>query len=74
LKVPSAFLYTVFYYENFIGGGGSGGSAHGAGPRKIGEGKYAISNNMQEKKLPMASVRDIGKAAAKLFSDPSYIG
>jgi len=72
LKVPSAFLYTVYYYENFIRSGD--GPANSAGLLKIGEGKYAFSKNMQDKKIAMVSIRDIGKAAAKLFSDPSYIG
>jgi len=45
------------------------------GPKKIGDNKYAIMMNMGDKPLPMVAIRDIGLAAAKIFSDPKeYIG
>jgi len=44
------------------------------GPRKIADNKYAIILNMRDKVLPMVAVRDIGLGAAKIFTDPKYIG
>jgi uncharacterized protein YbjT (DUF2867 family) len=52
--------------ENFV-------SFIGMGPTKHGD-DYAVTFNLGDKKLAMVAVEDIGHAAAKIFTQPSYIG
>jgi hypothetical protein len=35
---------------------------------------YSITLNMGDKKLAMISLEDLGNLAAKIFTDPTYIG
>ncbi len=42
-------------------------------PKKHGD-DYAVTYNMGDKKMSMVALEDIGNAAAKIFTQPSYIG
>jgi uncharacterized protein YbjT (DUF2867 family) len=59
LGVPTTFLVTSFYWENFI--------YFGMGPKKGADGKLAITLPMGTKKLPSMAAEDIGKAAYAIF-------
>ncbi len=65
--VPTTFLLTSFYWENFI--------YFGMGPKPGPDGKLAITLPMGDKPLPSIAVEDIGKCAFGLFkADGAYIG
>jgi uncharacterized protein YbjT (DUF2867 family) len=53
--VPTTFLLTSFYWENFI--------FFGSGPARGEDGVLAITYPMGDKKLPSIAVADIGKCA-----------
>ena len=55
LGVPTTFLLTSFYWENFIN--------FGMGPKKGPDGKLAITLPMGDKKLPGIASEDIGRCA-----------
>jgi uncharacterized protein YbjT (DUF2867 family) len=57
--VPTTFLLTVFYWENFI--------YFGAGPKRGPDGKLALVMPMGDKKLPAIASEDIGKCAHAIF-------
>jgi uncharacterized protein YbjT (DUF2867 family) len=57
--VPTTFLLTAFYWENFI--------HFGAGPQRTPDGKLALVFPLDDKKLPAIAVEDIGKAAYAIF-------
>ena len=57
--VPTTFLLTSFYWDNFI--------YFGMGPRKGPDGKLAITFPMGDKKLPGIAAEDIGKCANGIF-------
>lgn len=57
--VPTTFLLTSFYWENFI--------HFGMGPKKGPDGKLAITFPMDDKKLPGIAAEDIGKCAYGIF-------
>ncbi len=57
--VPTTFLLTSFYWENFI--------HFGMGPKKGPDGKLAITLPMGDKKLPSMATEDIGKCAYGIF-------
>jgi uncharacterized protein YbjT (DUF2867 family) len=57
--VPTTFLHTSFYWENFI--------YFGAGPKRGPDGKLALVFPMGDKKLPGIASEDIGKAALAIF-------
>ncbi|HYV51410.1 MAG TPA: NmrA/HSCARG family protein, partial [Dongiaceae bacterium] len=59
LRVPTTFLLTSFYWENFI--------YFGAGPKKGPDGKLYLTMPMGDKKLPGIAVADIGKCALAIF-------
>jgi uncharacterized protein YbjT (DUF2867 family) len=59
LGVPTTFLVTSFYWENFI--------YFGMGPKKGADGKLAITMPMGNKKLPSIGAEDIGKTAYAIF-------
>ncbi len=59
LGVPTTFLLTSFYWDNFI--------HFGMGPKKGADGKLAITLPMGDKKLPGIAVEDIGKCAYGIF-------
>ena len=59
LGVPTTFLLTSFYWENFI--------YFGMGPKKGEDGKLAITFPMGDKKLPGIAAEDIGKCAYGIF-------
>jgi uncharacterized protein YbjT (DUF2867 family) len=61
LGVPTTFLLTSFYWENFI--------YFGMGPKKGADGKLAITLPMGKKKLASIAVEDIGKAAYRIFEE-----
>jgi len=65
--VPTTFLHTSFYWENFI--------YFGLGPKKGPDGKFAIAMPMGTEKLPGIAVEDIGKCAYGIFRrGPELIG
>ena len=59
LGVPTTFLLTSFYWENFI--------FWGQEPKKGTDGKYAITFPLGDKKLPGIASEDIGKCAYSIF-------
>lgn len=59
LGVPTTFLLTSFYWENFI--------YFGMGPKKGEDGKLAITFPMGDKKLPGIAAKDIGECAYGIF-------
>jgi uncharacterized protein YbjT (DUF2867 family) len=66
LVVPTTFLLTSFYWDNFI---------YTSGPRKGPDGKLALTFPMGDKKLPGIAVEDIGKCAYGIFKrGPEFIG
>jgi uncharacterized protein YbjT (DUF2867 family) len=57
--VPTTFLLTSFYWENFI--------YFGSGPKRGPDGKLALVFPMGDKKLPGIAAEDIGKCALTIF-------
>jgi uncharacterized protein YbjT (DUF2867 family) len=57
--VPTTFLLTSFYWDNFV--------YFGAGPQRGPDGKLALVLPLDDKKLPAIAVEDIGKAAYAIF-------
>jgi uncharacterized protein YbjT (DUF2867 family) len=57
--VPTTFLLTSFYWDNFI--------HFGMGPQKGPDGNLAIGFPMGDKRLPGIAVEDIGKCALGIF-------
>ncbi|WBL81077.1 NmrA/HSCARG family protein [Bradyrhizobium xenonodulans] len=66
-EVPTTFLLTSFYWENFI--------HHGLGPKRGPDGVLNLAIPMGNRKLPGIAVEDIGKCAYGIFERGSeYIG
>jgi len=61
LGVPTTFLVTSFYWENFI--------HFGMGPKKGADGKLAITLPLGNKKLAGIASEDIGKTAYAILED-----
>jgi uncharacterized protein YbjT (DUF2867 family) len=61
LGVPTTYLVTSFYWENFI--------HFGMGPKKGADGKLAITLPLGSKKLPSIASEDIGKTAYAIFDE-----
>jgi uncharacterized protein YbjT (DUF2867 family) len=59
LGVPTTFLVTSFYWDNFI--------HFGMGPKKGADGKLAITLPLGNKKLAGIAAEDIGKTAYAIF-------
>jgi uncharacterized protein YbjT (DUF2867 family) len=59
LGLPTTFLLTSFYWDNFI--------YFGMGPKKGPDGALAITLPMGEKKLPGIAAEDIGRCALGIF-------
>ncbi|HVY06407.1 MAG TPA: NmrA/HSCARG family protein [Burkholderiales bacterium] len=57
--VPTTFLLTSFYWDNFI--------YFGMGPKKGADGKLAVTLPMGDRKLPGIAAEDIGKCAYGVF-------
>jgi uncharacterized protein YbjT (DUF2867 family) len=57
--VPTTFLLTSFYWDNFI--------HFGMGPRRGADGRLAITFPMGDKKLPGIAAEDIGRCAYGIF-------
>ena len=57
--MPTTFLYTAFYWENFI--------FFGAGPQRGPDGKLALTMCMGGATLPGIAAADIGKVAYAIF-------
>jgi uncharacterized protein YbjT (DUF2867 family) len=57
--VPTTFLLTAFYWDNFI--------YFGAGPQRMPDGKLALVFPLDDKRLPAIAAEDIGKAAYAIF-------
>ncbi|MEI6913852.1 MAG: NmrA/HSCARG family protein [Armatimonadota bacterium] len=67
IKVPTTFLLTSFYWDNFID--------FGMGPKAGPDGVLGITMPMNDKKLPGIAAEDIGKCAYGVFKQGSeYIG
>lgn len=67
LEVPTTYLLTSFYWDNFI--------HFGMGPQRGPDGKLAITFPMGDKKLPGIAVEDIGRCAYGIFkAGDQYIG
>lgn len=65
--VPTTNLLTSFYWENFI--------YFGMAPKKGGDGKFALSLPVGDKKLAGIAADDIGKSAYEIFKNRNeYIG
>jgi uncharacterized protein YbjT (DUF2867 family) len=63
LKVPTTFLHTSFYWDNYI--------YFGMEPKKGPDGTLAITLPMGDKKLPGIAAEDIGKCAYGIFKKGS---
>ena len=59
LRLPTTFLLTSFYWENFI--------HFGMGPKKGADGKLAFAMPMGDKRLPAIASEDIGRCAYGIF-------
>ena len=59
LGVPTTFLHTSFYWDNFI--------FFGTGPKKGPDGTLALTMPMGDKKLPGIAAEDIGACAYGIF-------
>lgn len=59
LGVPTTFLQTSFYWDNFIG--------FGMGPKRGPDGKLAFAMPMGDRKLSGIAAEDIGKCAYGIF-------
>lgn len=59
LGVPTTYLLTSFYWDNFI--------FFGMGPKPTADGKFAITFPMGDKKLPGIAASDIGACALGIF-------
>jgi uncharacterized protein YbjT (DUF2867 family) len=57
--VPTTYLYTSFYWENFI--------YFGMGPKKGADGKLSLTLPMGEARLSGIAAEDIGKCAYGIF-------
>jgi uncharacterized protein YbjT (DUF2867 family) len=67
MGVPTTFLLTAFYWDNFI--------HFGMGPKRSPDGTLAITMPMGDKRLPGIAVEDIGKCAYGIFKrGREYIG
>jgi uncharacterized protein YbjT (DUF2867 family) len=67
LNLPTTFLLTSFYWDNFI--------HFGMGPKKGPDGRLAITLPMGDKKLPGIAAEDIGRCAYGVFQrGPSLAG
>jgi uncharacterized protein YbjT (DUF2867 family) len=67
LGVPTTFLLTSFYWDNFI--------HFGMGPKKGPDGAYAITLPMADKKLPGIAAEDIGGCAYGILKKGAeYVG
>jgi uncharacterized protein YbjT (DUF2867 family) len=67
LGVPTTFLLTSFYWDNFI--------HFGMGPKKGPDGALAITLPMGDKKLPGIAAEDIGRCAYGVFQKgKEYVG
>jgi uncharacterized protein YbjT (DUF2867 family) len=66
LGVPTTFLLTSFYWDNFIN--------FGMGPKKNPDGGYAITLPLGDKKLAGIAAEDIGKCAFGILNDRQTIG
>ncbi|TFH64294.1 MAG: NmrA/HSCARG family protein [Candidatus Zixiibacteriota bacterium] len=67
LGVPTTFLLTSFYWDNFI--------TFGMGPKKTPDGKLALTLPMGNHKMPAIAAEDIGKCAYGIFKQGThYIG
>jgi uncharacterized protein YbjT (DUF2867 family) len=65
--VPTTFLLTSFYWDNFI--------YFGMGPKKGPDGKLSLTIPMGNKKLPGIAAEDIGRCAYGIFKRGNdYIG
>jgi uncharacterized protein YbjT (DUF2867 family) len=67
LGVPTTFLATSFYWDNFLGAG--------MAPARAADGKLAITLPIGEAKLPGIAAEDIGRSAYGIFKKgPELIG
>jgi uncharacterized protein YbjT (DUF2867 family) len=67
LNVPTTFLLTSFYWDNFI--------YFGMGPKRNVDGKLSITLPMGDKKLSGIAAEDIGRCAYGIFKrGPEYKG
>ena len=66
LGVPTTYLLTSFYWDNFI--------HFGMGPARGADGKLAITFPLGESKMPSIAAEDIGRCAYGLFKRPELIG
>jgi uncharacterized protein YbjT (DUF2867 family) len=67
LGVPTTFLLTSFYWDNFIN--------FGMGPKRTPDGRYTITFPMGNARLAGIAAEDIGRCAYGIFKKtPEYIG
>jgi len=66
LGVPTTFLHTSFYWDNFI--------HFGMGPKKGEDGTLAVVLPISDKRLPGIAAADIGRCALGIFERPELVG
>lgn len=64
--VPTTFLLTTFYWDNFV--------HFGAGPKPAPDGTYVLTMPMGNERLAGIASEDIGKCAYGIFNRPDLIG
>jgi uncharacterized protein YbjT (DUF2867 family) len=66
LGVPTTYLLTSFYWDNFI--------HFGMGPARGADGELAITLPLGDAKMPSIAAEDIGRCAYGIFKRPELIG
>jgi uncharacterized protein YbjT (DUF2867 family) len=66
LGVPTTYLLTSFYWDNFV--------HFGMGPARGADGKLAITFPLGDAKMPSIAAEDIGRCAYGIFKHPELIG
>lgn len=66
IGVPTTFLHTAFYWDNFI--------YFGSGPQPGPDGGLYLTFPMGDAKLPGIAAEDIGKCALGVFKRPELVG
>jgi len=64
--VPTTFLLTTFYWDNFV--------HFGAGPKAAPDGTYALTMPLGKERLAGIASEDIGRCAYGIFNRPDLIG
>ena len=62
-ELPTTYLLTSFFAENFI--------SFGLGPKRLPDGKLYLTIPMGDRKMPIIAIEDIGKCAFSILKNPN---